>query len=152
MYILHSNALQTSSHSCKYVDAKRQSLREYKVHILYFVLGRRKWQPTPIFLPGESHGWRSLVGYSPQVAKSRTRLSDFTFTLQQTVIPPTLTSLFPLINVNIFLHFIYWFIYGYAGSLLLHKLSLVAESRGYTVVAVRGPLIAVAFPVVGHRL
>ena len=27
---------------------------------------RRKWQPTPIFLPGESHGWRSLVGYSPR--------------------------------------------------------------------------------------
>ena len=27
---------------------------------------RRKWQPTPIFLPGESHGRRSLVGYSPQ--------------------------------------------------------------------------------------
>ena len=26
---------------------------------------RRKWQPTPVFLPGESHGWRSLVGYSP---------------------------------------------------------------------------------------
>ena len=25
----------------------------------------RKWQPTPIFLPGESHGQRSLVGYSP---------------------------------------------------------------------------------------
>ena len=26
---------------------------------------RRKWQPTPVFLPGESHGGRSLVGYSP---------------------------------------------------------------------------------------
>ena len=26
---------------------------------------RRKWQPAPIFLPGKSHGWRSLVGYSP---------------------------------------------------------------------------------------
>ena len=26
---------------------------------------RRKWQPTPVFLPGKSHGWRSLVGYSP---------------------------------------------------------------------------------------
>ena len=25
---------------------------------------RRKWQPTPVFLPGESHGQRSLVGYS----------------------------------------------------------------------------------------
>ena len=23
---------------------------------------RRKWQPTPVFLPGESQGWRSLVG------------------------------------------------------------------------------------------
>ena len=30
---------------------------------------RRKWQPTPVFLPGESHGWRSLVGYSPQGCK-----------------------------------------------------------------------------------
>ena len=26
---------------------------------------RRKWQPTPVFLLGESHGQRSLVGYSP---------------------------------------------------------------------------------------
>ena len=26
---------------------------------------RRKWHPTPVFLPGESHGQRSLVGYSP---------------------------------------------------------------------------------------
>ena len=26
---------------------------------------RRKWQPTPVFLPGKSHGRRSLVGYSP---------------------------------------------------------------------------------------
>ena len=30
---------------------------------------RRKWQPTPVFLPGESHGQRSLVGYSPQGRK-----------------------------------------------------------------------------------
>ena len=34
---------------------------------------RRKWQPTPVFLPGESPGQRSLVGYSPRVTKSRTR-------------------------------------------------------------------------------
>ena len=25
----------------------------------------RKWQPTPVFLPGKFHGQRSLVGYSP---------------------------------------------------------------------------------------
>ena len=30
---------------------------------------RRKWQPTPVFLPGKSHGWRSLVGYSPRGRK-----------------------------------------------------------------------------------
>ena len=35
----------------------------------------RKWQPTPVFLPGKSHGQRSLVGYSPGVTKSRTRLN-----------------------------------------------------------------------------
>ena len=26
---------------------------------------RRAWQPTPVFLPGEPHGQRSLGGYSP---------------------------------------------------------------------------------------
>ena len=26
---------------------------------------RREWQPTPVFFPGEFHGERSLVGYSP---------------------------------------------------------------------------------------
>ena len=25
----------------------------------------KKWQPTSVFLPGESHGQRSLAGYSP---------------------------------------------------------------------------------------
>ena len=30
----------------------------------YSFFWRRKWQPTPVFLPGESHGWRGLVGYS----------------------------------------------------------------------------------------
>ena len=26
---------------------------------------RRKWQPTPVFLPGEFHGQRNLAGYGP---------------------------------------------------------------------------------------
>ena len=30
---------------------------------------RRKGQPTPVFLPGESHGQRSLVGYGPRGPK-----------------------------------------------------------------------------------
>ena len=43
----------------------------------------RKWQPTPVFLPGKSHGPRSLVGYRPWGRKesdTTERLSDFTFT------------------------------------------------------------------------
>ena len=30
---------------------------------------RRKWQPTPVFLPGEFHGQRSLADYSPWGSK-----------------------------------------------------------------------------------
>ena len=37
---------------------------------------RRDWLPTPVFLPGESHGQRIMVGYSAWGHKSRTQLSD----------------------------------------------------------------------------
>ena len=30
-----------------------------------FTFGRRQWHPSPVLLPGKSHGWRSLVGCSP---------------------------------------------------------------------------------------
>ena len=40
----------------------------------------KEWQPTPEFLPGGSHGQRSLVGYSPWGPKSWTQLRDFHFT------------------------------------------------------------------------
>ena len=40
---------------------------------------RRKWQPTPVFLPGKPHGWRSLVGYCPWSHKE----SDTTEWLQK---------------------------------------------------------------------
>ena len=33
------------------------------------ILWRRKWQPNPVFLPGESHGQRHFMGYSPQGLK-----------------------------------------------------------------------------------
>ena len=39
-------------------------------------LRRRAWQPTPVFLPVESHGKRSLGGNNNRVAKSQTPLSD----------------------------------------------------------------------------
>ena len=37
---------------------------------------RRWWQPTPVTLPGECHGQRSLAGYSPWGAKRQTSPSD----------------------------------------------------------------------------
>jgi len=39
-----------------------------------FMHWRRKWQPTPVFLPGESQGWGSLVGCRLWVAQSWTWL------------------------------------------------------------------------------
>ena len=33
------------------------------------IFWRKKWQPTPVLLPGKSHGWRSVVGYSPWVRR-----------------------------------------------------------------------------------
>ena len=44
---------------------------------------RKKWQPTPVFLPGKSHGQRSLAGYSPWGRKeldTTERLSTHTHT------------------------------------------------------------------------
>ena len=39
---------------------------------------RREWLPTPVFLPGESHGQRSLAGYSPQGRKESDRTERLT--------------------------------------------------------------------------
>ena len=47
------------------VVKKPPSVQEMRVHSLVRKIPwRRKWQPTPAFLPGESHGQRSLAGYS----------------------------------------------------------------------------------------
>ena len=40
---------------------------------------RRQWHPTPVFLPGESHGRRSLAGYSPWGHKSWARPTTTTW-------------------------------------------------------------------------
>ena len=36
-----------------------------KIKWQYVYIRRRQWHPTPVLLPGKSHGWRSLVGCSP---------------------------------------------------------------------------------------
>ena len=43
--------------------------------------GRRAWQPTPVFFPGESHGQRSLAGYSPRGGKELDTTERLTLSL-----------------------------------------------------------------------
>ena len=38
---------------------------DYNGVIIHLEPDRRQWHPTPVLLPGKSHGWRSLVGCSP---------------------------------------------------------------------------------------
>ena len=45
---------------------------------------RRKWQPTPVFLPGKSHGQRSLVDYSPWDRKESDMTERLHYTLYYT--------------------------------------------------------------------
>ena len=48
---------------------------------------QREWLPTPVFLPGEFHGHRSLVGYSPWGHKELDTIEQLTlplFTLRLT--------------------------------------------------------------------
>ena len=42
---------------------------------------RRKWQPTPVFLPGESQGQRSLASYNPWGRKESYTTERLTFSL-----------------------------------------------------------------------
>ena len=42
---------------------------------------RKKWQPTPVFLPGKSHGERSLVGYSAWGPKEWTQQEEMVIVL-----------------------------------------------------------------------
>ena len=48
---------------CKLQSMGSQGVgHETSLSLFTFMHWRRKWQPTPVFLPGESLGWGSLVG------------------------------------------------------------------------------------------
>ena len=48
--------------------------------LLFMPYWRRNWQPTPVFLHGESHGQRNLGGYSPQGLKELDTTEQLHFT------------------------------------------------------------------------
>ena len=65
----------------------------YYIFIVFLcVIWRRQWHPTPVLLPGKSHGWRSLVAAVHGVARSWTRLSDFTFTFHSHALEKEIAS------------------------------------------------------------
>ena len=76
-WMYHGPRKHSSMHwaYCSVSDKSQQlsrMLRTLKVGLLgqlkkkgYIHFRRRQWQPTPVLLPGKSHGWRSLVGCSP---------------------------------------------------------------------------------------
>ena len=49
---------------------------------------RRKWQPTPVLLPGKSHGWRNLVGYNPWGHKGLDTTERLHFTSEAQFLSP----------------------------------------------------------------
>jgi len=53
--------LSSKESACQYRKCRRLRFDTWVGSILQ----RRKWQLTPVFFPGESHGQRSLEGYSP---------------------------------------------------------------------------------------
>ena len=55
---------QWLSKSRIHMQCRRHKSREFKPGVTQ-VPWRRKWQPTPVFLPGKSHGEGSLEGHSP---------------------------------------------------------------------------------------
>ena len=61
--------------TCQCRKSRRCSRRRFNPWVRK-IPWRRKWQLTPVFLPGRSHGQRSLVGYSPWSAKNGTWLSN----------------------------------------------------------------------------
>ena len=61
-------------HECRiFITTEEPILTHFKIKSIVYIIyckiskipWRRKWQPTLVFLLGESHGQRSLVGYSP---------------------------------------------------------------------------------------
>ena len=73
---------------------------------------RRKWQPTPVFLPGESHGRRSLVGYSPRGHKESDMTERLHFHCSYDKILAIFlycTLLFCVVHSSLCLEFLYLF-------------------------------------------
>jgi len=65
----------------KAIDLTRWTFVGKVMFLLFNMLSRRRqWHPTPVLLPGKSHGQGSLEGSNHGVAEGWARLSNFTYT------------------------------------------------------------------------
>ena len=64
---------------------------------------RREWQPTPVFLPGGSHGQTSLVGYSPWGCKELDKTEQLTHTRKHTHTQQNIPSKLEIWKCEVFL-------------------------------------------------
>ena len=93
---IHLHFKDTSSSKFPYSKGK-QKFQEIYIHSCS---SRKEWQPTPVFLPGRSHGQRSLVGYHPWGCKESDTIEQLTLT-------------------NILINFLTLFLFGCSEYLLL---------------------------------
>ena len=63
--IVNSAAVNIGVHVSLSILVSSGCMRSSGIAGWYGSSQRRQWHPTPVLLPGKSHGWRSLVGYSP---------------------------------------------------------------------------------------
>ena len=69
-WLIHVNVWQKSLQYCKVISLQLIKINEKKKDSwVWKISWRRKWQPTSVFLPKNSHGQRMLAGYSPMSHK-----------------------------------------------------------------------------------
>ena len=64
------------------------------------ILWRREWLSTPVFLPGESNGQRSLAGYSPWGCKESDAFERLMLTHSVTLLKPMSVFLTSIVHVS----------------------------------------------------
>ena len=101
---------------------------------------RRKWQPSPEFLAGKSHGQKELAGYSPWSHKE-SAMTEHARMLSSYC--PSLSWFRQLLLISPAFLYFYFFLYFCAGSLLLSGFPLVVVTSCFSLVVVCGLLIEV---------
>ena len=114
LFSLHPQFLKTSSPLVAFERGKKawdwkvptKAIHGSNLDTFFLILWRRKWQPTPVLLPGESHGQRNLSGYSPWSCKELDTVERLHFLCEQSCILPGCTWDFSGKNIGVVGYFL----------------------------------------------